>query len=47
MPFCAIKKAVQIRQAALYHGEGVLHGANHNKVEGNSVTISKDEMFSF
>ena len=32
---------------APYRGDGGLHGANHNDVEDNSVTISKDEMFSF
>ena len=44
MPFSAIKVA---KGGAPYRGEGGLHGANHNEVEGNSVTISKDEKFSF
>ena len=38
---------ISTKGGAPYRGEGGLHGANHNEVEGNNVTISKDEMFSF
>lgn len=38
---------ISTKGGAPYRGEGGLHGANHNEVEGNSVTISKDEKFSF
>ena len=38
---------ISTKGGAPYRGEGGLHGANHNEVEGNSVTISKDEKFLF
>ena len=38
---------ISTKGGAPYRGEGGLHGANHNDVEGNSVTIGKDEKFSF
>ena len=38
---------ISTKGGAPYRGEGGLHGANHNEVEGNNVTISKDEKFSF
>lgn len=41
------KLYISTKGGAPYRGEGGLHGANHNEVEGNNVTISKDEKFSF
>ena len=37
---------ISTKGGAPYRGEGGLHGANHNEVEDNSITISKNKMFS-